>query len=59
MPINKSAYRRYKIIDRMVRDSLKRYPTMEELIAECNERLGIDTTPNTNKPQTSAQRNMK
>jgi len=42
MPINKSAYRRYKIIDRMVRDSLKRYPTMEELIAECNERLGID-----------------
>jgi predicted DNA-binding transcriptional regulator YafY len=47
MPINKSAYRRYKIIDRMVRDSLKRYPTMAELISECNERLGIDTTVNT------------
>jgi len=47
MPINKSAYRRYKIIDQLVRNKMKRFPTMTEIIDACWDKLGIDTSPET------------
>lgn len=47
MPINKSAYRRYKIIDMLVRNKMKPYPTMDEIIEACREKLSIDSSPNT------------
>jgi len=47
MPINKSAYRRYQIIDKLVRNKMKRFPTMIEIIDACWEKLKIDTSPET------------
>ncbi len=47
MPINKSAYRRYQIIDKLVRNKMKRFPTMTEIIDACWEKLKIDTSPET------------
>ncbi|MBU3658495.1 MAG: WYL domain-containing protein [Flavobacteriales bacterium] len=47
MPINKSAYRRYKVIDMLVRNKMKPYPTMNEIIEACLEKLSIDSSPNT------------
>ena len=47
MPINKSAYRRYKIIDSLVRNKMKPYPTMTEIIEACLDKLQIDSSPNT------------
>jgi predicted DNA-binding transcriptional regulator YafY len=47
MPINKSAYRRYKIIDMLVRNKMRPYPTMEEIIDACRDKLGLDSSPNT------------
>ena len=47
MPINKSAYRRYKVIDSCLRNKMKKYPTMQELVEAIQEKLDISTTPNT------------
>ncbi len=47
MPINKSAFRRYQIIDQLVRNKMKMYPTMDEIIEACREKLQIDTSPET------------
>ena len=47
MPINKSAFRRYQIIDQLVRNKMKRYPTMDEIIEACREKLRIDVSPET------------
>lgn len=47
MPINKSAYRRYQIIDKLVRNKMKRFPTMTEIIEACLDKLKIDTSPET------------
>jgi len=47
MPINKSAYRRYRVIDQLVRNKMKRFPTMTEIIDACWEKLEIDTSPET------------
>lgn len=42
MPINKSAFRRYKVIDMLIKNKMKRYPTMQEIIDACYDKLGID-----------------
>jgi predicted DNA-binding transcriptional regulator YafY len=47
MPLNKNAYQRYIVIDSLLRNKMRPYPTMQELIAACNERLSIDTKLNT------------
>lgn len=47
MPLNKNAYNRYIVIDRMLRNKMRPYPTMQQLVEACNERLSIDTKPNT------------
>lgn len=39
MPINKSAFTRYNIIDRLIRSTTKPYPTKEELRKACEEKL--------------------
>jgi predicted DNA-binding transcriptional regulator YafY len=47
MPINKSAFRRYKVIDMLLQNKMKRYPTMQEIIEACYEKLGVDTSAET------------
>lgn len=47
MPLNKNAYNRYIVIDRMLRNKMRPYATMQQLVEACNERLSIDTKPNT------------
>lgn len=40
MPLNKEAYLRYKIINACIRNKYKPYPSMDDLIEACEERLG-------------------
>ena len=47
MPINKNALGRYKVIDMLVRNNMRPYPTMEEIIEACREKLGIDPSVHT------------
>jgi predicted DNA-binding transcriptional regulator YafY len=47
MPINKKAYRRYKVIDACLRNKMRPFPTIQELIDAIAEKLDIDTTVNT------------
>ena len=47
MPINKNAYRRYKVIDACLRNKMRRYPNMKELLAVLEEKLGVNTTAET------------
>lgn len=47
MPINKKAYRRYKVIDACLRNKMRRYPTIEDLIQEIKEKLDVTTTIDT------------
>ena len=47
MPINKNAYRRYKVIDACLRNKMRRYPNMKELLAALEEKLGVNTTAET------------
>ena len=47
MPTNKNAFQRYVVIDSMLRNKMRPYPTMQELIDACWERLHIETTLNT------------
>jgi predicted DNA-binding transcriptional regulator YafY len=47
MPINKSAFRRYKVIDQLLRNRMRMYPTMEDIIAACREKLDIDPSSET------------
>lgn len=39
MNLSKSAFRRYKVIDELVRNPRKRYPTMNEIIDACWDKL--------------------
>lgn len=39
MKQGKSAFRRYKVIDGLLRNNLRRYPTMEDIIEACWEKL--------------------
>ena len=47
MPINKNAYQRYVVIDSMLRNKMRPYPTLEQIVAACWDRLEIETKPNT------------
>lgn len=40
MPTNKEAYLRYKIIDVCITNKYKPYPSMDEIIAACEEKIG-------------------
>lgn len=40
MPVNKEAFLRYRIIDRVLRDKSKPYPNMDDIIDELEEKLG-------------------
>lgn len=42
-----SALRRYRVIDNLLRNKVRKYPTMDEIIEECREKLDIDTTKET------------
>jgi len=47
MPINKQAYRRYKVIDACLRNKMRKYPSMSELVDAIEKKLDISTTGNT------------
>ena len=47
MPVNKNALGRYKVIDMLVRNNMRPYPTMEDIIEACREKLGIDPSIHT------------
>ena len=47
MPLNKNALGRYKVIDMLVRNNMRPYPTMQEIIEACREKLGIDPSVHT------------
>lgn len=47
MPINKKAYRRYKVIDACLRNKMRPFPTMQDLIEAIEEKLDVDTTIDT------------
>ena len=41
MPINKNAFKRYKVIDMLLRNNMRRCPTLEELTEMCKEKLDL------------------
>ena len=41
MPINKNAFKRYKVIDMLLRNNMRRFPTLEELTEMCKEKLDL------------------
>ena len=47
MPINKNAYRRYKVIDSCLRNKMRPYPSMNDLLDAIKEKLDVMTTAET------------
>ena len=47
MPISKSAYRRYKIIDLIIRNTSKPYPSIEDIQDACLDKLDFFPSENT------------
>lgn len=47
MNMSKSAFRRYKVIDNLLRNKVRKFPTMEDIIDECREKLDYETTKET------------
>lgn len=47
MPLNKSAVRRYRVINDCINDKRKPYPTKEHLAKRCSEIINIDVSPST------------
>lgn len=47
MPINKNAYQRYVVIDSMLRNKMRPYPTLVQIVDACWDRFEIRTTLNT------------
>lgn len=47
MPINKKAYRRYKVIDACLRNKMRRFPSMQDLLEAIEEKLDVETTIDT------------
>lgn len=45
--LSKSALGRMKVIDRLIRNSMRKYPTMEEIMEACEESLGYEPSPET------------
>ena len=47
MNLSKSAFRRYKVIDNLLRNPMRKYPTMEEIIDACREKLDFEPSTET------------
>ena len=47
MPVTKSAYTRYRVIDSCLNNKQRRFPTLEKLAAACYEKLGVDISKST------------
>lgn len=47
MNLGKSAFRRYKVIDGLLRNPMKRYPTKQEIIQACLYKLGYEPSGET------------
>jgi predicted DNA-binding transcriptional regulator YafY len=47
MNLSKSAFRRYKVIDSLLRNPMRKYPTMEEIIEACIVKLDFEPSPET------------
>ncbi|MEY4603570.1 MAG: hypothetical protein RIT43_862 [Bacteroidota bacterium] len=47
MNLSKSAFRRYKVIDSLLRNPMRKYPTMEEIISACMQKLDFEPSPET------------
>jgi len=47
MPQNKSAMRRYRIIDNCINNTLRPYPTLEYLSKKCSDLIGTDISTST------------
>jgi predicted DNA-binding transcriptional regulator YafY len=47
MPISKSAYRRYKVIDSLIRNTSKPYPTLNDIQEACLNKLDVFPSENT------------
>lgn len=47
MPINKEAYKRYKVIDACIGNKYKPFPSMDDLIQACEKNLDISPSPST------------
>jgi predicted DNA-binding transcriptional regulator YafY len=43
MPSSKLAFFRYMLIDQMLRNKFKKYPSKEELLEACNEKFGVNS----------------
>lgn len=43
MPSSKLAFFRFMLIDQMLRNKFKKYPTKEELLEACNEKFGVNS----------------
>ena len=42
MPINKNAFKRYKVIDMILRNNMRKYPTLEEITEICKRKLDLE-----------------
>ncbi len=42
MNLSKSAFRRYKVIDELLRNTMRKYPTMSEIIDACIDKLDFE-----------------
>jgi predicted DNA-binding transcriptional regulator YafY len=47
MNLSKSAFRRYKVIDGLLRNSMRKYPTMVEIIDACRDKLCFEPSVET------------
>ena len=47
MNLSKSAFRRYKVIDGLLRNPMRKYPTMEEIIDACLDKLDFEPSRET------------
>lgn len=47
MNLSRSAFRRYKVIDSLLRNPMRKYPGMEEIIQACVEKLDFQPSPET------------
>lgn len=47
MNLSKSAFRRYKVIDSLLRNPMRKYPTMDDIIEACIVKLNFEPSPET------------
>lgn len=56
MPINKEAYIRYRIIDECIRNKFRTYPSLNDIIETCEEKLGKTFSESTLQKDIKAMR---